>query len=174
MTKQEKLIKELKELEMGVGISKVYCDIEYFIYHALAPNKYTVAIDDVDADGEDTIDKYFKNEIEVVEHIYGEYKENKMTTPQEVKAHLIEELKEEKSNLKGLLEDLQEAAAFYEKEWKKVLDTRYKMGTQYRNEHITLEEYESRDKQLTVEYLKVRKEAFRIWEEEMESIYNEY
>ncbi len=39
-----------------------------------------------------------------------------MTTPQEVKAHLIKELKEEKANLEGLLEDLQEVATYYEKE----------------------------------------------------------
>ncbi len=64
--------------------------------------------------------------------------------------------------------------AAVEKEWKKVCDTIHRMGTQYRNQHITLEEYESMDKKLTKKYREVRKEAFRIWEEEMESIYNEW
>ncbi len=64
--------------------------------------------------------------------------------------------------------------AAVEKEWKKVCDERHRMGSQYRNKHITLEEYESRDKKVSEKYREVRKEALRICEEEMESIYNEY
>ncbi len=43
-----------------------------------------------------------------------------MTTPQEVKARLIKELKEEKTNLKWVLENIQEVAAFYEREEAKI------------------------------------------------------
>ncbi len=112
MTKQDKLIKELKELKGDKTIKVEYCDMKFSISICKVDGGFYVfeGLDDNFAS------KCYKTEIEVVEYIYGEYKEKEMTTPQEVKAHLIKELKEEKANLEGLLEDLQEAAAFYEKE----------------------------------------------------------
>ncbi len=74
MTKQEKLIKELKELAIGDTITKWHCMIEYIIYHSLETKKYIVSIDN--AEGEEPIENHFKTEIEVVEYVFGKEIEN--------------------------------------------------------------------------------------------------